>query len=215
LQPLDFAGEVLDDQVDAVPAAGLGCAPVGHRSSGRAGGAAQQQTQVAPDDVGERGGGAGAQLKAEVGGVEGDGIFDVVDHVADIDVLVRHMLDDLLGVGGVFDLLEQEADARSSSAAVRAKGGRVSSSVPGSRPGSLTLQWIACGVPGSSGQISRTRPRRVRSGARPSVAQGDRVTFSQPATLARNTEAPDRTVRATGIRTTAASLRSLHLTIGG
>src|SRR5215216_3995891 len=41
-QPLDFAGEVLDDQVDAVTAAGLGCAPVRHRSSGRAGGAAQQ-----------------------------------------------------------------------------------------------------------------------------------------------------------------------------
>jgi hypothetical protein len=57
-QPLDFAGEVLDDQVDAVPAAGSGCAAVGHRSSGRAGGAAQQQTQVASDDVGERGGGA-------------------------------------------------------------------------------------------------------------------------------------------------------------
>ena len=37
----------------------------------------------------------------------------------------------------------------------------VSSSVPGSRPGSRTLQWIACGVPGNSGQISRTRSQRL------------------------------------------------------
>ena len=32
-QPFDFAGEVLDDQVDPVPAAGLWCAAVGHRPS--------------------------------------------------------------------------------------------------------------------------------------------------------------------------------------
>src|SRR5215218_8343019 len=80
-EPFDFAGEVLDDQMDAVPAAGLWCAPVGHRPSGRAGGAAQQQPEVAPGHVGERGGEARAQLKTEVGGVEGDGGFDVVDHV--------------------------------------------------------------------------------------------------------------------------------------
>ena len=39
----------------------------------------------------------------------------------------------------------------SSSAAVRSKAGRVSSSVPGSRPGSRTLQWIACGLAGELG----------------------------------------------------------------
>src|SRR4051794_23061461 len=33
-QPLDLGRDVLDDQVDAVPAAGFGRAPVGHRSPG-------------------------------------------------------------------------------------------------------------------------------------------------------------------------------------
>ena len=38
-----------------------------------------------------------------------------------------------------------------SSAAVRSNAGRVSSSVPGSRAGSRTLQWIACGAAGKLG----------------------------------------------------------------
>src|SRR3954454_17696191 len=42
-QPLDFGGDVLDDEVNAVPTAGLGCAAVGHRAPGRALRAAEQQ----------------------------------------------------------------------------------------------------------------------------------------------------------------------------
>jgi hypothetical protein len=89
-QPFDLSGKIVDDQVNAVPTAGVGGAAVGHRSSGRAGGTAQQQTQLAPDDVRERGRGAGAELEAEVRGVEGDGLFHVVDHVTDTDELVVH-----------------------------------------------------------------------------------------------------------------------------
>src|SRR5215211_453781 len=91
-QPLDLRRDVFDDEVDAVPAPRLRGAAVGHRPPGRAHRAAEQQPQVAAHDVGERGRGAGAQLEAEVGGVEGHGVLDVVDHVADVHVLVRHVL---------------------------------------------------------------------------------------------------------------------------
>jgi len=47
--------EDLTGEVDRLRAAGLGDAPVGHRPSGRALGAAQQQPEVALGDVGERG----------------------------------------------------------------------------------------------------------------------------------------------------------------
>jgi hypothetical protein len=83
-QPLDISRDVVNDEVDAVPAAGTGCAPVGHRPPGRARRTAEQQPQVAAHDVGESGRGAGAQRKAEVLGVKGDGVLDVVDHVADV-----------------------------------------------------------------------------------------------------------------------------------
>src|SRR5918995_2574391 len=70
-QPLDVGRDVLDDEVDPVPASRPGRAPVGHRPPGRARRSAQQQPQVAAHDVGERGGGAGADLEAEMCGVEG------------------------------------------------------------------------------------------------------------------------------------------------
>ena len=52
-QPLDLGGDVVDDQMDAVPAARPGRPAVGHRPAGRAGRTAQQQPQLAADDVGE------------------------------------------------------------------------------------------------------------------------------------------------------------------
>jgi hypothetical protein len=48
--------------VDAIPSAGLGGAAVGHRPPGRARRAAEQQAQVAVDDVGELGGEVRADL---------------------------------------------------------------------------------------------------------------------------------------------------------
>src|SRR3954452_2973731 len=90
-EPVALGRDVLDDEVDAVPAAGLRGAAVGHRSPGRALGTAEQQPQVPADDVGERRGGAHVEREAEVRGVEVDGRFDVVDHVADVHELVRHV----------------------------------------------------------------------------------------------------------------------------
>ena len=45
--------EVLDDQLNAVPAARLGLTPIGHGPAGRAGSAAEQEPQVATSDIGE------------------------------------------------------------------------------------------------------------------------------------------------------------------
>jgi 3-carboxy-cis,cis-muconate cycloisomerase len=85
-QPVDLGLQVVHDQVDPV-AAGTG----GLRRRGpgaRAGGPGQQEAQPAAPHVGERGGEAGVDLETEVSGVEVDGRLDVVDDVADADVLV-------------------------------------------------------------------------------------------------------------------------------
>jgi hypothetical protein len=50
-QSLDLGRDGVDDEVDAIPSAGLGCAAVGHRPPGRARRAAEQEAQVAADDV--------------------------------------------------------------------------------------------------------------------------------------------------------------------
>ena len=88
-QPGDLRLDVVDDEVDAVPAARPGLAPVGHRPTRGAGRAGQQQPQVTPADVGERGHRAEPQREAEVAGVEVDGRLDVIDHVADVHYVVR------------------------------------------------------------------------------------------------------------------------------
>src|SRR4051794_40784102 len=108
LEPRDVGGDVLDDEVDAVPSAGPGRAAVRHRSAGRALGPAEQEPEVAAYDVRERRCGAAADREREVGGVEVDRRLDVVDHVADADELVRH----LRSPPGVFDRLDEKADAR-------------------------------------------------------------------------------------------------------
>src|SRR5215208_491304 len=53
-EPFDLGRDVLDDEVDAVPASRLRGAPIRHRPPGRALGAAEQQAQAAAPDVGER-----------------------------------------------------------------------------------------------------------------------------------------------------------------
>jgi hypothetical protein len=77
--------------VDAVPAAGLGLAAVGHRPAGRALRPAQQQPQVAAQDLREGRRGVQAGLEAEVARVEVDRRLDVVDHVADVDQVLVHV----------------------------------------------------------------------------------------------------------------------------
>jgi hypothetical protein len=65
----DLGFDVLDDQVDPVPAARAARAPVEHRAGGRAPGTVAEQAQVAAGDVRERGALVGAQVEAEVPGV--------------------------------------------------------------------------------------------------------------------------------------------------
>src|SRR6266540_318235 len=84
-EPVDLGGEVVDYEVDPVPAAGSGLAAVGHRSPGRACRSAEQQPQVTSGDIGEGRRRAGQEGEAEMGRVEGDGFGDVVHHVSDID----------------------------------------------------------------------------------------------------------------------------------
>src|SRR5215218_435626 len=84
-QPLDLAGQVVHLQVQAVPAAGDGPGAVGHGAAAGAGGAAEKEPHAVAADGGERRAGVLLEGEAEVGGVEGDGVGDVVDHVADAD----------------------------------------------------------------------------------------------------------------------------------
>src|SRR3954451_20474312 len=91
-EPRDLALDVVDDQVDPVPAAWLRDTAVGHGAAGGARRPAQQQPQRPAHDVGERRRVARAQLKPEVLRVEADGALDVVDEVADAHELVRHGL---------------------------------------------------------------------------------------------------------------------------
>src|SRR3954463_909190 len=90
-QPVDLGADVLDDEVDAVPASRLWRSAIGHRPPGRTLRAGEQQPQVAAHDVGERGRRVRSHREAEMGGVEVDGSLDVVDHVADVDELFRHV----------------------------------------------------------------------------------------------------------------------------
>ena len=143
---------------------GPGLRPVGHGSPGRAGRPAQQQTQAAPGDVGERGGGVDAALEAEVLGVEVDRGLHVVDHVADVHHLVwfGHGSSCLChGVAGAARAASRNPMRVSSSAAVCWKprswlvvAVRVRRRGPGCSSGRSR-------VAGNSGQTSRTRSHRL------------------------------------------------------
>src|SRR5262245_15614952 len=82
---MDFSREVFDDQVNTIPPAGGGLAAVGHRTPGRARWTAQQQSEIAARDIGERREGLGDQRETEVRGVEVDRGVDIIHHVADVD----------------------------------------------------------------------------------------------------------------------------------
>src|SRR5262249_971201 len=118
-QPFDLALDVLDEKVDAVPPAGAGLAPVGHRPAGGALRAAQEQPKVAPDDVGERRCLGRQEREAEVANVEVDRLGDVVDHVADVDDLFVHERTSV----GMWTVESRKPMRVPSSAAVRSKAG--------------------------------------------------------------------------------------------
>jgi hypothetical protein len=84
----DLAVDVVDDEVDPVPAAGSGLGAIGHGPAGRAGRPGEQQAEVPALDVGEGRTGPRDHLEVENGRVEVDRLVDVVDHVADADHLI-------------------------------------------------------------------------------------------------------------------------------
>src|SRR5205823_1906550 len=79
----DLAVEVVDDEVDAVPASGARSFPIGHRPAGRALRAGQQEAQVPSSDIGERRT-RDTDGEAEVPRVEVDAWGDVVDQIAHV-----------------------------------------------------------------------------------------------------------------------------------
>src|SRR5918992_2688223 len=84
-QRLDLAGEIVNLKLDAVPAAWLRIAPVGHGLARSAGtGLVEQEAQVASRDDRETGG-VKLYTEAEVLGVERDRCVDVINYVTYTD----------------------------------------------------------------------------------------------------------------------------------
>ena len=86
LQPVNFRGHILHNQLDPVPAASSGTLAIRHGTPGRTGRTAEQQSQVATSDVGERCAGLREPREPEVSGVEHDGGIDTVDHVPRVSI---------------------------------------------------------------------------------------------------------------------------------
>src|SRR5262249_34411110 len=85
-----LCGKSFEDEVYAIPAAGLGPLAIGHRSPGRAFFPAEQQPQRSELDVRKGRSGAGEELEAEMLGVPSDRGIDIIHHVADVDGRGRH-----------------------------------------------------------------------------------------------------------------------------
>src|SRR5918996_1614056 len=90
-ETLDLGRDVVHHELESVPAARLRLAAVRHGPPGRAGRAAEQQSQVAPEDVSEGRYRVGAEGEAEALRVEVHGGIDIVDHVADVDCFLGHV----------------------------------------------------------------------------------------------------------------------------
>src|SRR5262245_46739857 len=143
--------------MDPVPSAGFGGAAVGHRPSGGAFRAGQQQSQVASGDIGERRQRGGIGSEPEVGRVEVDGGPHVVHHVSDADSLLGPATHETSIVDG-FEMRNIRNRIRLFSAvAVRWNAGYPT----GWAAGSGMLQCTGCGWPWNSGQTSRTRSQSV------------------------------------------------------
>src|SRR5215218_566459 len=85
-QDFDLASEIIDLELDAVPAARLGLTSVGHglaRSTDA--GLVQQEAQVTSREDRETGGGVKLDAEAEPLGVERDRLLDIVDYVTHAD----------------------------------------------------------------------------------------------------------------------------------
>jgi len=86
-QGLDRASEIVNFESDAVPAARLGLAAIGHGLGGSPGASwgVEQELEVASREHGEAGAGVEVDLEAEMLGVECDRRLDVMDYIAHAD----------------------------------------------------------------------------------------------------------------------------------
>jgi hypothetical protein len=91
-QPRDLAVNVINDEVNAIPAARLWLLAIRHRPPSGAGGTAEQQSEGAAPDIREGWRGIGEQLEGEVPSIPGHGGVDIVDHVSNVDSRIRHAL---------------------------------------------------------------------------------------------------------------------------
>src|SRR5262245_54027064 len=98
-QRLDFARQVVDLELDAIPPTWLGLATIGHGLGGSSGaaGRAQQEAEVAACHDRETRGGPERHAEAEPLGVEGNGRIHVMDDVPHgnwrhVDLLVSRRL---------------------------------------------------------------------------------------------------------------------------
>src|SRR5262245_44999235 len=82
LEPFDLACEVLDDELDAVPAPRTRTRSIGHGATGGTLGPAQEQAQLAAGDISEGGRRIGKGRESEVARIEGHGGVDIIAHVA-------------------------------------------------------------------------------------------------------------------------------------
>src|SRR5262249_6402557 len=84
-QPRDLRRNIVDNEVNAVPATGTRPLAIGHRSPGRTFRPTQQEPQRTQRDIGESRRGVGEEHEAKVFGVPRNRGVHVVDHVTDID----------------------------------------------------------------------------------------------------------------------------------
>lgn len=77
--------EVIDNELDPVPAAGARLPTVRHGAPGRAGGSAKEQPKIISGNIGKCRPSLREESEAQMSRVEGDCGIDVVDHVGNVD----------------------------------------------------------------------------------------------------------------------------------
>src|SRR5262245_7895699 len=98
-QASNLGRQIVDHEVNAIPATGPGPLAIGHRPARRACWSAEQKPQRSAGDVCEGGSLLGQQRKAQMLRIPLDGSLDVVDHVAHVDTSVGHSTSRSWGLG--------------------------------------------------------------------------------------------------------------------
>jgi hypothetical protein len=84
-KPRDLELQIGDDELNTIPTAGRGHAPVGRPPTAGTRRAAQQQSEIATGHIRECRSGDRDDREPEIRGVEGDSLLDIVNDVANID----------------------------------------------------------------------------------------------------------------------------------